>query len=109
MQFKYKHGSPMQKKQTNKIYKDAVRDTAREEATRTLIMNFLAICAESVADAYGFGDKRLNRWKKKVDEKLDCINSDHVNWDDIRGNIKIVHKEVYKIDKDKIKRNKKKK
>ena len=92
MKFKYKHGSPLYKKRTNKIYKKAVEDTARDKTTQTLILNFLAICAEALNDEFGFGPKRLNRWKNRVEYKLSCIEDDYVNWEDIRGNIELKEK-----------------
>lgn len=89
MNFKYKNGSPYVKKKLNQTYKKAVKDTVKSTATRTLILNFLALSLETLHDEFGFGDKRLNQFKDRLERKLDCINNDYVKWEDIRGNISI--------------------
>ena len=92
MNFKYKNGSPYVKKKLNQTYNKAVKDTAKSTATRTLILNFLALSLETLHDEFGFGDKRLNQFKDRLESKLDCINNDFVKWEDIRGNITIKEK-----------------
>lgn len=89
MNFKYKNGSPYVKKKLNNTYNKVVKDTAKSTATRTLILNFLALSLETLHDEFGFGDKRLNQFKDRLERKLDCINNDYVKWEDIRGNISI--------------------
>ncbi|MFR7760490.1 MAG: hypothetical protein ACLU1X_05890, partial [Peptoniphilus grossensis] len=61
-------------------------------ATRTLILNFLALSLETLHDEFGFGDKRLNQFKDRLENKLDCINNDYVKWEDIGDNITIKEK-----------------
>lgn len=89
MNFKYKNGSPYVKKKLNQTYNKVVKDTAKSTTTRTLILNFLALSLETLHDEFGFGDKRLNQFKDRLESKLDCINNDYVKWEDIRGNITI--------------------
>ena len=89
MNFRYKNGSPYVKKKLNQTYNKAVKDTAKSTATRTLILNFLALSIETLHDEFGFGDIRINRYKDRLQSKLDCINNDYVKWEDIRGNISI--------------------
>lgn len=75
-----------------KMYQRSVEKIAREDVTVTLVQDFLDLCLETLHDEFGFGDKRLNQFKERVEKKLHCINDDTVSWDDITGNIKMVEK-----------------
>ena len=75
-----------------KMYQRSVEKIAREDVTVTLVQNFLDLCMETLHDEFGFGDKRLNQFKERVEKKLHCINDDTISWDDITGNIKMVEK-----------------
>ena len=75
-----------------KMYQRAVEKIAREDVTITLVQDFLDLCLETLHDEFGFGDKRLNQFKERVEKTLHCINDDTVSWDDITGNIKMVEK-----------------
>ena len=74
------------------MYQRSVEKIARENVTVTLVEDFLDLCLETLHDEFGFGDKRLNQFKERLEKKLHCINDDIVSWDDITGNIKMVEK-----------------
>lgn len=59
---------------------------------REVIVMFLGLCMEALSDEFGFGDKRLKRFGKRVDEKLSCIVEDYVTFDDILENLSIKEK-----------------
>ena len=72
----------------------------------------MALVCETLSDEFGFGDVRLNRFRDRLMNKLDCINTDLVDFEDIRANMNIQtivvqDKKVYRID-DEVKKLKKK-
>lgn len=113
MTFQFKGLSPAEKMRARKMYDAEVQKVAASTTSTSLIESFLALVCETLYDEFGFGDVRLNRFKDRLQNKLECINSDLVDFEDIRANmsvqtIVVVDKEIYKIDGDtrtKIERN----
>lgn len=64
----------------------------QQERERALIVDFLGLCMQVLHDEFGFGDKRLKRFGKAVDEQLDCINADYVSFSDILENLNMKEK-----------------
>lgn len=82
--FRYKSGTSIGKKmKAERIYKEEMSKIAESDTTVFLVERFLAIVVETLKDEFGFGQVRLNRFKKRLEFKLDCINVGNVNWDDI--------------------------
>ena len=105
MSFKFKGLSPAQKMRSRRIYDKEVEKVAASNTSTSLIESFLALVCETLYDEFGWGDVRLNRFRKRLMNKLDCINTDLVDFEDIRANmniqtIVIQDKKVYKIDED---------
>lgn len=105
MSFKFKGLSPAQKMRSRRIYDKEVEKVAASNTSTSLIESFLALVCETLYDEFGWGDIRLNRFKDKLQNKLDCINTDLVDFEDIRTNmnvqtIVVQDKKVYKIDDD---------
>lgn len=105
MTFKFKGLSPAEKMRSRRLYDSEVKRTAESALSLSLIESFLALACETLSDEFGFGDKRLNQFKDRLENKLDCINSELVSFEDIRENmsvqtIVVVDKEVYRIDGD---------
>ena len=105
MSFKFKGLSPAQKMRTRRIYDKKVEKVAASNTSTSLIESFLALVCETLYDEFGWGDIRLNRFRDRLMNKLDCINTDLVDFEDIRANmniqtIVIQDKKVYKIDED---------
>ena len=59
---------------------------------RELVYRFLGLCMQVLHDNFGFGDIRLKRFGKAVDEQLDAINADYVTFDDILENLNMKEK-----------------
>ena len=59
---------------------------------RELVIKFLGLCMQVLHDNFGFGDIRLKRFGKAVDEQLDAINADYVSFDDILENLSMKEK-----------------
>lgn len=105
MSFKFKGLSPAQKMRTRRIYDKEVEKVAASNTSTSLIESFLALACETLSDEFGWGDIRLNRFRKRLMNKLDCINTDLVDFEDIRANMNIQtivvqDKKVYEIDDD---------
>lgn len=105
MSFKFKGLSPAQKMRTRRIYDKEVEKVAASNTSTSLIESFLALACETLYDEFGWGDVRINRFRKRLMNKLDCINTDLVDFEDIRANMNIQtivvkDKKVYKIDDD---------
>ena len=105
MSFKFKGLSPAQKMRSRRIYDKEVEKVATSNTSTSLIESFLALVCETLYDEFGWGDVRLNRFRDRLMNKLDCINTDLVDFEDIRANMNIQtivvqDKKVYKIDED---------
>ena len=105
MSFKFKGLSPAQKMRSRRIYDKEVEKVAASNTSTSLIESFLALVCETLYDEFGWGDIRLNRFRDRLMNKLDCINTDLVDFEDIRANMNIQtivvqDKKVYKIDDD---------
>ena len=105
MSFKFKGLSPAQKMRTRRIYDKEVEKVAASNTSTSLIESFLALVCETLHDEFGWGDVRINRFRERLMNKLDCINTDLVDFEDIRANMNIQtivvqDKKVYKIDED---------
>ena len=105
MSFKFKGLSPAQKMRSRRIYDKEVEKVAASNTSTSLIESFLALVCETLHDEFGWGDVRLNRFRDRLMNKLDCINTDLVDFEDIRANMNIQtivvrDKKVYKVDDD---------
>ena len=105
MSFKFKGLSPAQKMRSRRIYDKEVEKVAASNTSTSLIESFLALVCETLYDEFGWGDVRLNRFRDRLMNKLDCINTDLVDFEDIRANMNIQtivvrDKKVYKVDDD---------
>ena len=105
MSFKFKGLSPAQKMRSRRIYDKEVEKVAASNTSTSLIESFLALVCETLYDEFGWGDIRLNRFRERLMNKLDCINTDLVDFEDIRENMSIQtivvrDKKVYKVDDD---------
>ena len=105
MSFKFKGLSPAQKMRSRRIYDKEVEKVAASNTSTSLIESFLALVCETLHDEFGWGDIRLNRFRERLMNKLDCINTDLVDFEDIRENMSIQtivvrDKKVYTADDD---------
>lgn len=88
MRINYKYGTPYEKKRIDKT----IKEFATSRSAVRLVESYIDLSLEVLHTEFGFGDKRLNQYKKALDENLDCILGGYVTWDDILGNIKMVEK-----------------
>ena len=105
MTFQFKGLSPGEKMRARKLYDAEVQKVAASNTSTSLIESFLALVCETLYDEFGWGDVRLNRFKERLANKLDCINTDLVDFEDIRAKmyvqtIVVQDKKIYRIDGD---------
>ena len=70
-------------------------------------MKFLALTIEALRLEFGFGQKRVDRYTKRVDSLLDSVNLDYVSFEDLLDEINIKPMQVAKMSKEKKKEIKK--
>lgn len=92
--FRYKSGTSIGKKmKAERVYKEEMAKIAESDTMVYLIKVFLSIACETLSDEFGFGKVRLERFRDRLEKKLDCINTDYVSVADIVGNFNVESKE----------------
>ena len=112
MSFKFKGLSPATKMRARRIYDEEVERAAVSTGTMNLVESLFAVACETLVDEFGWGDVRLNRFRKRLAFKIGCIASDHVDYESIKENLNVQtivvkDKKIYRID-DEIREIKKK-
>ena len=60
-----------------------------EAKNRELVIQFLSLTIEALRIEFGFGQKRIDRYTKRVDKLLDDINLEFVTFEDLINEISI--------------------
>ena len=60
-----------------------------EAKNRELVLQFLSLTIEALRIEFGFGQKRIDRYTKRVDKLLDDINLEFVTFEDLINEISI--------------------
>lgn len=68
-----------------------------EIKNKELITQFLALTIEALRLEFGFGQKRIDDYTRRVNNLLECINLDYVTFEDLLSEINITPMQVYKI------------
>lgn len=63
-------------------------DVASQKIKEMALDVFLVLGIAALHDCFGFGQKRCQRWKDKVDEGADIILDDMATWKDYTDSIK---------------------
>ena len=63
-------------------------DAASKKIKEMALDVFLVLGIAALHDCYGFGQKRCQRWKDKIDEGADLILDDMATWKDYTDSIK---------------------
>lgn len=72
-----------------------IRRTAKksnEENTKRITNEFFSACLQVLYDEFGFGEKRLTKFKDAVEKQADLVDLGYVDWSDFKGNIDIKEK-----------------
>ena len=68
-----------------------------EAKNREVVVQFLALTIEALRLEYGFGQKRIDRYTKRVDSLLDSVNLDYVSFEDLLDEISLKPMDIAKI------------
>lgn len=60
-----------------------------EAKNRELVIQFLSLTIEALRIEFGFGQKRIDRYTKRVDKLLDDINLEFITFEDLINEISI--------------------
>ena len=64
---------------------------------REVVIQFLALTIEALRVEFGFGQKRIDRYTKRVDSLLDSVNLGYVSFEDLLKEIHIDPMTVFKM------------
>jgi len=76
----------------------AIREKMTEDIALRVSTMFLAYCYVVLHDQFGYGKKRLLRFREEIDKLADCINEDYVTNSDL---VKLCEEE-FGLDIDKV-------
>lgn len=71
-----------------------------EVKNREVVVQFLALTIEALRLEYGFGQKRIDRYTKRVDSLLDSVNLGYVSFEDLLDEISLKPMDIVKIPDD---------
>lgn len=68
-----------------------------EAKNRELVIQFLSLTIEALRIEFGFGQKRIDRYTKRVDGLLDDINLEFITFEDLIKEISISPADVIRL------------
>lgn len=68
-----------------------------EAKNREVVVQFLALTIEALRLEFGFGQKRIDRYTKRVDSLLDSVNLDYVSFEDLLEEINLKPMDIAKL------------
>lgn len=68
-----------------------------EVKNREVVVQFLALTIESLRVEFGFGQKRIDRYTKRVDSLLDSVNLGYLSFEDLLNEISLRPMDVVKF------------
>lgn len=68
-----------------------------EVRNQAVVVEFLSLTIEALRLEFGFGQKRIDRYTKKVDELLDSVNLGYLSFEDLLGEIGLSSMQVVKF------------
>jgi len=72
-----------------------------EAKNREVVVQFLALTIEALRLEFGFGQKRIDQYTKRVNDLLDSVNLDYVSFEDLLDEINIKPMQVAKMSEEK--------
>lgn len=89
-------------KEIESISQQLARDS--EAKNQEIIIKFLGLTFEALKLEFGFGEKRLARYGKRLDSLLESIGLDYVTFDDFLDEFGIKPRKMVKVDRDLLQR-----
>lgn len=68
-----------------------------EVRNQAVVVEFLALTIEALRLEFGFGQKRVDRYTKRVDSLLDSVNMGYVSFEDLLNEISLSPMQVARI------------
>lgn len=72
-----------------------------EAKNREVVVQFLALTIEALRLEFGFGQKRIDRYTKRVDSLFDSVNLDYVSFEDLLEEINLKPMDIAKLSDEK--------
>ena len=86
-----------------KAFTDLADSIAKSKNT-SVVIDFLRLTQEALRLEFGFGQTRLDRYTKRLNSIIECIDLDLVTFADFAEEYKVKPRKTVKIDRDLIKR-----
>lgn len=68
-----------------------------EAKNREVVVQFLALTIEALRLEFGFGQKRIDQYTKRVDSLLDSVNLDYLRFEDLLDQISLKPWDIAKM------------
>lgn len=97
-------------KDVSKISKSDVKaftdlaDSIAKSKNTNIVIDFLRLTQEALRLEFGFGQVRLDRYTKRVNSIIECIDLDLVTFEDFAEEYKVKPRKTVKIDRELIQR-----
>lgn len=98
MKRKYERSLNLSSKELDNLAEHFRREN--EDKNREVVVQFLALTIEALRLEYGFGQKRIDRYTKRVDSLLDSVNLDYLSFEDLLDEISLKPMDIVKIPDD---------
>lgn len=79
-------------------------DSMAKSKNTSVVIDFLRLTQEALRLEFGFGQTRLDRYTKRLNSIIECIDLDLVTFADFAEEYKVKPRKTVKIDRDLIKR-----
>ncbi len=79
-------------------------DSMAKSKNTNIVIEFLRLTQEALRLEFGFGQARLDRYTKRLNSIIECIDLDYVTFADFSEEYKVKPRKTVKIDRDLIKR-----
>lgn len=86
-----------------KVFTDLAEGEAKRKNTE-IVINFLRLTQEALRLEFGFGQVRLDRYTKRLNSIIECIDLDLVTFKDFMEEYKVKPRKTVKVDRELIKR-----
>lgn len=82
-----------------KVFTDLAESEAKRKNTE-IVISFLRLTQEALRLEFGFGQTRLDRYTKRLNSIIECIEIDLVTFEDFAEEYKVKPRKVVKMDRD---------
>lgn len=95
MKRKYERSLNLSSKELDNLAEHFRREN--EAKNREVVVQFLALTIEALRLEFGFGQKRVDQYTKRVDSLLDSVNLDYLSFEDLLDEISLKPWDICKM------------